>query len=113
MENTQKKLQKTHFRYLNTDNIKRPIAYLKDFFKRQTTFAKWRRKVELFLLAGLDDRFQRKGVTYAYIGQRLKKQIEIAYVIYSKMNLNDDYSVNLVVADYTEMEILSEKKISV
>lgn len=84
-----KELKTKKFRYLEKDEIKRPLHYLHEFYRHEVKFESWRMEVELLLLSGLDGRLKRIGFEYGLIGQRLIKQIEAAYALYIQANIKD------------------------
>lgn len=83
----EKKLKTKKFRYVEKNEISKPLQSLHQFYELDVSFETWRMDVELLLLSGLDGRLKRNGFEHGLIGQRLIKQIEIAYVLYIQANI--------------------------
>lgn len=94
MKTTNKTLAKKHFRYLSKKEIKDPLSILIDLYEDQTDFETFRLEVDLLLLGGLDRRLQRNGFDHHYTGQRLKRQIEVAYILYVEMLIKEKVNYN-------------------
>lgn len=84
-----KKLKEKNFRYLKKMEIQKPLQCLHLFYKLDVPFRDWRRDVELLLLSGLDGRLKRNGFEHGLAGQRLIKQIELAYVLYVQADIKN------------------------
>lgn len=90
MKTINKKITKKHFRYLNGKERKQPLIVLDDLYEDKIDFQDFRTQTELLLLGGLDGRLRRNGFEYQLIGQRLKKLIEIAYILYIEAGIKNN-----------------------
>ncbi|TJZ61249.1 hypothetical protein FAZ15_08605 [Sphingobacterium olei] len=97
MKTSNKKISRKHLRHLNKKERKQPLIVLKDLYEDKTDFQDFRTQVELLLLGGIDGRLRRNGFEYQLVGNRLKKQIEVAYILYIEADIknNANYSPHI------------------
>lgn len=107
-----KKLKNRKFRYVEKDEISKPLQSLHQFYKLDVSFKTWRMDVELLLLSGLDGRLKRNGFEYGLTAQRLIKQVEIAYVLYTAANIKKKVDFQRHVKSVREMYgVLNQERV--
>lgn len=87
MKSTKHQLKAKHFHYLTGSERKKPLSVLVNLYGRETDFRFFFTEVDFLLLSGLDGRLRRDGFEYHYIGLRLQRQIEVAYILYVDMGI--------------------------
>ncbi|RKF34153.1 hypothetical protein BCY89_10980 [Sphingobacterium siyangense] len=87
MKNTQKKLKAKHFRYLTQEYIDDPMTYLEDFFVNGTRIDYWLRDVNLLINIATNQQMASPVCINNYYIKELIQQVEIAYIIFKKCNI--------------------------
>ncbi|WP_293942097.1 MULTISPECIES: hypothetical protein [unclassified Sphingobacterium] len=87
MKNTQKKLKAKHFRYLSREYIDDPLKYLEDFFVHETEIDYWLRDLNILINVAANAQLNPPVQANNYNVKQLIEQVEIAYVIFKKCNI--------------------------